>query len=402
MPQRKLTDLIVEHAKAPAAGRLELWDALLPGFGLRVTGRGSKSWVLLYRLGGRDALKRRLTIGTYPALSLAKAREHARNVFDDVARGEDPAATKRTQSQTVSMIADEFIERYAKPRNRSWKESERILARYVKPRWGGRQMTNITRNDVIQLLDAIVDRGTPVMAKLTHSTIRKLFNWAVDRGVIAASPCIRIPPPGRANDRDRVLSDDELCSVWAGCDRLGWPFGPVVRLLLLTGQRRDEVATMSWQDIDFKAARWSLSRDKTKNKRAHEVPLSAEVLAILRTLPKVHDELVFTTNGRVPVAGFSMAKRRLDTAVAALRTDGNLPPLVDWHLHDLRRTMASGMARLGIAPHVIEKVLNHQTGAISGVAAIYNRYDYQNEKRQALDTWGAYVSDLVLGEQRAA
>jgi integrase len=175
-----------------------------------------------------------------------------------------------------------------------------------------------------------------------------------------------------------------------------------VRLLILTGQRREEVATMRWPDIDFDAACWTLPRSSTKNNRAHEVPLAPAALSILKALPKLHDELVFTTNGRVPVAGFSMAKRRLDTAVAAQRADGNLPSIVDWHLHDLRRTMASGMARLRVAPHVIEKVLNHQTGAISGVAAIYNRHNYQDEKRQALETWSSYVSDLILTNRRAA
>jgi integrase len=404
MPQ-KLTELLVANVKPPATGRRMLWDALLPGFGLRVTDKGAKSWVVMYRLGGRQAARQRLTLGKYPALSLANARAHARDTLEEVAKGNDPAAAKaedETRRNTIDAVCDEFIERYAKPRNRSWKETKRILDMYVKPEWGAQLMTDITRRHVIALLDAMVDRGAPVMAKQTHSTVRKLFNWAVDRDVIPASPCIRIPPPARAKDRDRVLSDDELRSVWVGCDRLGWPFGQVVRLLILTGQRREEVATMRWPDIDFDAACWTLPRSSTKNNRAHEVPLAPAALSILKALPKLHDELVFTTNGRVPVAGFSMAKRRLDTAVAAQRADGNLPSIVDWHLHDLRRTMASGMARLRVAPHVIEKVLNHQTGAISGVAAIYNRHNYQDEKRQALETWSSYVSDLILTNRRAA
>jgi integrase len=404
MPQ-KLTELLVANAKSPVTGRRMIWDALLPGFGLRVTDKGAKSWVVMYRLGGREAARQRLTLGKYPAFSLANARTRAREILEEVAKGNDPAAAEaddESPRNTVDAICDEFVERYAKPRNRSWKETKRILDMYVKPEWGARLITDISRRHIIELLDAMVDRGAPVMAKQTHSTVRKLLNWAVDRGVISASPCLRIPPPARANDRDRVLSDDELRSVWNGCDRLGWPFCHVVRLLMLTGQRREEIATMRWPDIDIGAASWTLPRSSTKNKRGHEVPLAPAVVSILKALPKVHDELVFTTNGRVPVAGSSIAKRRLDTAVATQRADASLPPIADWHLHDLRRTMASGMARLRIAPHVIEKVLNHQSGVISGVAAIYNRHSYQDEKRQALETWSSHVSRLVSKRRRAA
>jgi integrase len=339
------------------------WDALLPGFGLRVTDKGSKSWVVMYRLGGRDAPRSRLTLGKYPALSLAKAREQARATFDDVARGAVPAiATKKSaELETFASVAEEFIERHAKQRNRSWRESERILRRDVTPEWGPHPIAEISPHDVIKVLDGIVDRGAPVMAKQTHSTIRKLFNWAVDRGVVPTSPCVRLPPPAKAKDRDRVLADEELADVWRASEKLGWPFAPVVRLLILTGQRRQEVASMGWLDVDFERALWTLPREATKADRAHEVPLSNEALAILRALPKTHKELVFTTNGRTPVANFSVAKLRLDNAVALERARRGQTPLADYHLHDLRRTLASGVARLGVAPHVIEKILNHQS-----------------------------------------
>jgi integrase len=396
MPQ-KLTDPLVANAKPPAMGRLMLWDALLPGFGLRITDKGSKSWVVMYRVGGRDAVRRRLTLGKYPALSLAKAREQARAAFQDVARGTPPAsATKEEEkSTTFTAVAEEFVERHAKQRNRSWRETERILRRYVTPEWGPRQIAEITRKDVIKLLDGLVDRGAPVMAKQTHSTIRKLFNWAVDRGVLDASPCVRLSPPAKAKDRDRVLSDKELADVWRATEQLGWPFGPVIKLLILTGQRRQEVASMRWPDIDLDRALWTLPRELTKTDRVHEVPFSSAALAVLRAAPKVHTELVFTTNGRTPVANFSMSKLRLDNAVMAERARQGVPPVPSYHLHDLRRTLASGMARRGVAPHVIEKILNHQSGVISGVAAVYNRHAYQDEKRHALEDWATFVLKLV-------
>src|ERR1700730_17134 len=175
MPQ-KLTELLVANVKPPATGRRMLWDALLPGFGLRITDKGSKSWVVMYRLGGREAARERLTLGKYPALSLARAREQARAAFDDVAKGRVPAlaAKKGAPPETFAAVADAFVERHAKQRNRSWSETERIIRRYVAREWGPRPIADITRQDVIRLLDAMVDRGAPVMAKQTHATIRKL------------------------------------------------------------------------------------------------------------------------------------------------------------------------------------------------------------------------------------
>jgi integrase len=331
-----------------------------------------------------------MKIGSYPTLGLAEAREAARHLFAEVANGIDPATEKRGNATPASIVtfgqvANQFVQRYAKQHNRSWKETERILNRYVVPEWGDRPVRDITKNDVLELLDSMVDRGAPIMAKQTHSTVRKLFYWAVDRGIIDISPCMRVPVPARADERDRVLSDDELRSVWLACEPLKWPFGPLIRMLVLTGQRRDEIASMRWSDLNLSTALWTIPREFTKNDRAHEVPLASAALEILDTIPKVDETLVFTTNNRVPVAGFSNAKRRLD----------ELSKVRDWHIHDLRRTTASGMARLGIAPHVVEKVLNHKTGTISGVAAVYNRHGYAEEKREALTTWAVEVHRIA-------
>jgi integrase len=250
---------------------------------------------------------------------------------------------------------------------------------------GGRSIREIERRDILDLLDKMVDRGAPIMAKQTHSTIRKLFYWAVDRGILERSPCVRVPRPAEADDRDRVLTSAELRSVWLACDPLKWPFGPVVRLLILTGQRRNEVATMRWADVNLTEGSWTIPRNLRKGDQAHEVPLSSAAKEIITSLPKSNDALVFTTNGRVPVAGFSNAKRRLD----------QLSGVRDWRLHDLRRSTASNMARLGVDPHVVEKVLGHQTGTISGVAAVYNRHGYFPEKREALERWASELLRIV-------
>ena len=334
-----------------------------------------------------------MKLGGYPAISLADAREAAREVFSETGKGGDPAAARRATGQaaeanTLSLIARQFITRYAKRRNRSWQETERILERYVLPEWGDRPISEITRRDILDLLDGMVDRGVPVMAKQTHATIRKLFYWALDRDIISTSPCVRVPVPGAAAERDRVLTDEELRAVWLACDPLGWPFGAVVRLLILTAQRRDEVATTEWGDLDLDQRLWTIPGRRTKNGQTQEVPLCAAAVSILSEVPRTSDVFVFSTDGRVPVAGFSTAKRRLDA----------LCGVSDWVLHDLRRTTATGLARLGEAPHVVEKVLNHKSGTVSGVAAIYNRHGYLDEKRQALDAWARRVNAIVTGE----
>jgi Arm domain-containing DNA-binding protein/integrase-like protein len=222
----KLTDHRVRHATATDGRRVELWDTVLPGLGLRIAPGssrrtdGTKTWFVRYRTAG---LQRRQKLGTYPALGLAEARESARQIFVELGNGRDPAAEKHITAAKARIdrfghVAEQFVNRYAKRQNRSWQETERILQRYVIPAWGLRPVEEITRRDVLDLLDGMVDRGTPVMAKQTHAAIRKLFYWAVDRGIIPASPCVRIPVPGKADERDRILSDDELGSVWRACD----------------------------------------------------------------------------------------------------------------------------------------------------------------------------------------
>jgi integrase len=210
--------------------------------------------------------------------------------------------------------------------------------------------------------------------------------------------------PHQEQPRDRVLSDDELRWLWCGCDEIGWPFGSLAKLLLLTAQRRDEVAGMEWSEVDLAKRIWTIPKHKAKNGRAHQVHLSDETIEVLRTVTRVGDRLALSTTGVAPISGFSRSKRRLDAAMAETRRkelglpfekEGCRYAIPNWTLHDLRRTATTGMARLRFPPHVVDKVLNHTGGTIRGVAAIYNQFSYLDERRAALEAWGRQVTGLV-------
>jgi integrase len=245
---------------------------------------------------------------------------------------------------------------------------------------------------VLEILDRVVDGGAPIAANRVLAAVRKLLNWAVARDILQSSPCAGVKPPAAERARDRVLSDDELRLVWQAADKMGGTFGPLVKLLALTGQRRDEVAGLRHGELDLDARLWTLPPARTKNNQPHEVPLSAAALAVLESVPRVAGSpFVFTTNGGAsPASGYSKGKRRLD---ALLPPD--MPP---WRLHDLRRTCASGMARLGINLPVIEKVLNHSSGSFAGIVGVYQKHSFADEKCAALEAWGRHVESLVSGK----
>jgi integrase len=354
-----------------------------------------------YRSGGRP---RKLTLGTYPGIDLSNARELARRALVAVAQGRDPALEKKNARPDVvarerdlfEKVATQFLERYAKANTRetTWREAQRLLNRDVIPKWKGRTVREISKRDVIELLDSKVDEGSPIMANRILATVRRLFGWCVERGILETSPCFGVKAPAPERSRDRVLSDLELRLVWRACDDISWPFGPLTKLLVLTAQRRDEVSEMTWSELDLDAKVWTIPRERTKNDVAHEVPLSDAVIEILHSVPKVAggERYVFTTNGVTPVGGFSRAKNRIDAAISKQR--GSAEPLARWTFHDLRRTAASGMARLGINLPVIEKALNHTSGSFAGVVGVYQRHHFSDEKRQALETWARFILSI--------
>ena len=286
-----------------------------------------------------------------------------------------------------------FIERYAKAntKEQTWRESERLLATHVLPLWRACSVQEIARRDVVELMDAIVDRGAPVSANRTLAVIRRMFAWLVERGVLVTNPCTDVKAPTAEKSRDRVLTDDELAAVFRACESLNEPFGALIKLLALTAQRRDEVGQMSWREVDLNARMWTIPKERAKNGIAHDVPLSEASVTVLAGIRRITGSrgLVFTTTGETPVSGFSKMKKRLDMAVP------NAPP---WVLHDLRRTAASGMARLGITLPVVEKVLNHTSGSFGGVAGIYQRHHFADEKRSALEVWSRHVEKILGGD----
>ena len=248
----------------------------------------------------------------------------------------------------------------------------------------------------------MVDRGSPINANRLLAVLRRMFNWSVERGLVERSPCDKIRAPAAEQARDRILGDDEIRAAWQAFEGVGWPFGSIAQLLILTGARRDEIAEAGWSEIDLQAKSWTVAKERSKNGVAHEIPLSDAAIQIIKSLPRIggkDDGFVFTTTTRAPVSGWSRAKAQVDKAMlAVMQADSeSLNPPAHWTLHDLRRTAASGMAGIGIPPHVVEAVLNHKSGTIKGVAAVYNRYTYAAEKRAALDAWsrrlGAIVSD---------
>ncbi len=420
MATAALTDTALRKLKPPKSGRLEIWDSLisedrtLPGtFGIRVTSNGTRSWMVMFRI--LDAKKgkviqKRHKLGEYPSTTLKEARIAAREALTAVARGKDPAQAQKAAMDsilggiTLTDAVAQFIAKYAKKENRGWKETERIFDKYVKPDLGDFRLEAITRADVRNVLDGMVD--TPYMANRTLAAISKFYNWAVERELATASPVAGLKKTAPEKSRDRALDESEIKAVWNAFNAMGWPFGLAFRLMLVTGQRRNEVAQMKWKDLNLKKGIWSLPREATKADRAHEVPLSPLALEVLNSVHKTSKKYVFSTTTTTPISGFSQGKNTADKTIAIHKleamgqdkwTDKQLVKamLPDWRLHDLRRTVATEMAKLKVAPHVIEKVLNHSTGQISGVAGVYNRYAYLDEKQAALNTWARKLESIV-------
>jgi integrase len=386
----KLTARSVEAAR-PTAERREIPDGLLRGLYFIIHPTGAKSWAVRYRHHGQS---RKHTLGSFPAIDLKTARELGAKALRAVAEGRDPGREKilarATEPDSIEAVTARFLELHCKRvnRERHARETERLLNRHVLPRWRGRPIASITRRDVLAALDRVVEAGAPIEANRTLAAVRKLFNWAVARDIIAVSPCMGVPPPAKETSRDRILTDDEVRALLTACDDVRPPCGALIKLLLLTGQRHGEVAGMRWSEIDVKTRTWTLPPTRTKNAQRHEVPLSAQALALIESQPRIVGaaDYVFTTNGNSATGGMSRAKAMLDASMKLA---------APWRLHDLRRTVASGLARLGINLAVIERVLNHTSGSFAGIVGVYQRHSFADEKRKALDVWGDFVSELV-------
>jgi integrase len=405
MPRVSLTAASIEKLKPPRSGQLEYYDRRLPAFGLRLTFRGTKSWFLMTRLDGRLV---RVTLGRYPVLSLAEAREEARKAMLLSASGKDPrlarAALKEKQSEerrnSFGVCAAEFLKKYAGRRLRvsTQREYRRILTGRDTRHWRDRPISKISKRDALDVIEAIDQRGSPGASKRSLVYLRCFFRWCAERELIEVVPTDRIRSPHPEVKRDRVLSQDEVHYLLRALESETTLLGPVIQLLLLTGQRRAEVAGMRWSELrglDSTDAIWEIPGHRTKNKQTHLVPLSQAACAVILDQPRAGD-LVFSTTGGTPVSGFGKAKARLDMRINELRLADGLSEIPAWTLHDLRRTMVTMMnERLGIAPHIVEAVVNHVSGlAKAGVAGVYNRALYLDDRRKALIAWNALIPQM--------
>jgi integrase len=394
----RLTDKAVAAIR-PKAHRYEVWEGA--GFGVRVSPRGVKSWVWVYHCHRRS---RRLTLGTYPAMSLSDARVKLANARKLLDTGNDPGLIEVSQrkaerlAETVSELVEEYLERYARARKRSAFEDERILHKDVVPAWRHRKAKDISRKDVIALLDGIVERGAPIQANRTLAVVRRMFSWAVGRDLVPGNPCFAVKPPGKETRRDRVLSLEEISVFWRALKRPDLAMAPVTRLALklqlVTAQRKGEVIGAEWAEFDTEGGKvWTIPVEKSKNGLAHRVPLSPLALALLKEIKTGAGGsrwLFPSPRGDKPITGPAVDHAMRDNR-DTLGTQSATP-------HDLRRTAASHMTSMGISRLVVSKILNH---AEPGVTAVYDRHSYDAEKRQALDAWCARLQEIVGTSGRA-
>ena len=387
MPTIKLTKSAIDALPTSSKDTV-YWDQGCPGFGVKVTPRGRKVFVVLYRVAGAGTRVRKYTIGPYGRVTLHQARIAAQRVFMARLEGRDPAAEKlNARRRFVVDRIDDVVETYIADyvsKTRGAREISSLLRREIVANWGPRSVHEIKKREVIDLVMEVVGRGTPAAANKLLKVTKAFLTWCVGRAILEISPAHGLRAPAKEVARDRVLTDDELARVIWAARSLGYSYGNIVELLALTGQRREEIASLTRDEIDLETRFLTFPGVRTKNGKPHMVHLSEAALALLVHLPD-RRPFVFSSTGERPFQNFSPAKRELD----------KLSGVTGWRLHDLRRTCVSGMARLGIAPHVADKILNHQSGTITGVAAVYQRHEFMVERKAALNLWGEYISSLL-------
>jgi integrase len=382
-------------ALRPKTERYEIWEG--GGFGIRVSPRGTKAWVWVYHFAGRP---RRMTLGTYSAIGLADAHIKLADARKLLERGIDPGdrevQTRRAEraAETLTELAEAYLDKWARPRKRSASEDERILRKDVIPAWGRRKAKDIARRDVIALLDGIVDRGSPVAANRTLAVVRRMFGWALSRDMIPANPCSAVKAPGKETRRDRVLNADEIAALWRSLDNPAIPISQPIRLALklqlATAQRKGEVIDAEWSELDLDEGIWTIPGERAKNGLPHRVPLSPLALAVLDEIRTMvvdsrQSKWLFRSPRREgPITGPAVDHAMRDNR-EALGTGDATP-------HDLRRTAASHMTSIGISRLVVSKILNH---AEPGITAVYDRHSYDREKRTALNAWGERLEEII-------
>jgi integrase len=395
--RHKLTDRYLQSLKPPATGRLDIVDTEARGLVMRVTANGVKSWAIRYSPKGIG--QRRASYGRYPDTKLAEARQRAGAIAAAAVTGVDLLAQEarereeqrkaKNRPQTVADLLDEYVEKHCKPNQRRWTLTERMFAAHVKPALGKVGLAELRRGDIAELLDDLQNKkGLAAQVNRVRGQLLAALNWGCDREYLDVNPAAAVKKRNLLEaSRDRVLADAELRTIWRTADRLTEPSRSLIKTLILTGQRRDEVRCMAWSEVDVSRALWTLPGSRNKSGRDHEIPLSPAMVELLEGLRR-RGAPVFSTDGERPYAGHGGLKARLD------RESG----VTGWTFHDLRRTASTGMAALHVPQDTIDRVLNHAKRTLAGT---YSRHQYLKEKRNALDAWAERVAFLV-GEARDA
>ncbi len=401
----KFTDSSIRSIK-PKEQRFEIWETNGKGFGLRIAPTGKKSWIFLYRFNGRP---RRMTLGEYPKISLAEAHTAHAKAREILLKGSDPGEKKLEKKKahqsayTVSSLIDEYMERWAKKNKVTWKEDKRCLEKDVIPFIGEFKAKDIKRRDIVLIRDRIIDRGSEAMANRVHNVLTKLFNFAVERGILDTSPCAALTLPAEKGERDRALGFDEISLFWNGLDEISME--PSIKLalkfLLVTGQRRSEVVKAEWKEFDFDKGEWEIpverikSRKRKKKKKVgpHLVSLSELAIELLQEIKKLSGQsgFLFPSPRTDYCIGPEVVTRGLRKALDA--NNENRIALEQFTVHDLRRTMATRMAEIGVSWFNIARVLNHEG---EGVTDRYVKYQYFPEKKDALDRWGRKLVSITI------
>ncbi len=399
----KLTKRFIESIKPPTAGETVVWDDELKGFCVRVWPTGRITYMVYYRPKSGPRTKsgcspqRKMSLGRHGAISPPQARNMALQVLGQVAAGKDPAYERaRVRGEpSFDLLANEYIKRRCSQK-KSGAEDTRILNKDAIPRWRNHLAREITRKDVIQLIDRVKDRGAPIMANRTLSVIKRVFNFGIARDLVETNPTLYVESPAAEKRRDRVLSDKEITIFWERLNHMESTSDHVkaaLKLILILGQRPGEIVNMEWDEIDLDTKVWDMPGDKTKNGLFHRVPLSSLAFNIVGRLDR-HGSHVFPSRLG---SGLSTDRPVRPSALAhALRRNQRLFSFDHFTPHDLRRTAASGMASIGVNRHIIKRILNH---AERDVTSIYDRYSYYKEKREALEAWSTRLNDIITGKE---
>lgn len=417
---KRFTDARLKSLKT-LGKRIILYEDGGRGFGMRIEPSGRKSFFLEYRFGeGKDRRNRVLTIGQYPRVTLTKARSIAGQSLEQVEQGIDPASNKQTKkianrnALTVSDLVEEYLDKWARvqKKEKSWKEDERLLRKDIIPAMGRKKAKDIRRRDIVLLLDEIVDRGAAITANRVLAVTRKMFNFAVGRDIIDASPCVQIPAPAKENGRERNLSEDEIKIFWKKLDdaKISQEIRFALKFLLVTAQRKSEVITAEWKEFDFKNKWWTIPAEKAKNKQTHRVPLTPMAIKILKDIKRITGKysFVFASTfgatkrspnkkvGSSPILGSSVDHALRDNLTDDPKTRRtNIFKLSHFTPHDLRRTAASMMTKSGVQRLTVKKILNH---ADREITAIYDRYEYDKEKQKAMSAWEYKLQSIFTGK----